>query len=463
MQLLSQSESKKKVFKLNLRLTPKQAEIDASTARFKIVRCGRKFGKTTYAEKKALDWLSPPNSVVWYISPTIKQGKIIAWTEFKRMIPQEALGKKPNDTDLIITLKNGSQLYLMGADDPDSLRGPAPNGVIFEEAAFIRREAWHEVVRPNLAPKKAPALFIGTPKGYNWFYDLEEQAKKNPEEWATFHFSIYDNPHIDKDEIEACRKSCDTPAVWNQEYMAEYESSVGRVFGSFSDSHCIHIPIPETTFDAYRAIDWGMRDNTGALWGRAINGKLYIYREYAENNLSAPAQAQIIKNQTSTKENILRTAISHDAAKEDPAMKGLTVLWHFRQAGISPLTPSSRDKKHSRAMINQLLQEKRLFIDKYKCPKLKKQMLAYEWKDTSMEKPEDGDDDLVDALHYLVEMLQFDLFMKRTKTDILSDKEIYADIAREKLSQQIRKFEIPLGRRDDEFGNVFEDTKAGYL
>lgn len=410
MDLFQTPETKRRVFKLGLTLTPAQRVIDESMARFKIVRCGRKFGKTTYAEKKALDWMSHPNSVVWYISPTIKQGKIIAWSELKRMIPTEALGKKPNDTDLVITLKNGSQLYLMGAEDPDSLRGPAPNGVIFEEAAFIRREAWHEVVRPNLAPKKAPALFIGTPKGYNWFYDLEEAAKRNTDEWATFHYSIFDNPHIERAEIEACRKSCDTLAAWNQEYMALYEASMGRVFAALdADKHTANLNIPSG--NVYRSVDWGMRDNTAVLWAYIKDRKLYVYREHLENNLSAPEQARIIKGKTTPQENVVSTAISHDAAKQDSEMKGLSVIWHFQNAGITPLRPSTRKKENSRQMVNNLIREDRLIIDRNRCPKLWKQMMAYEWKENVIEKPEDTPDDAVDSLHYLVEMLQFDLFL----------------------------------------------------
>lgn len=457
MDLLQSSDTRKKVFKLGLTLTPAQKVIDDAKTRFKIVRCGRKFGKTTYAEKKALDWMSPPNSVVWYISPTIKQGKIIAWMELKRMIPQEALGKKPNDTDLVITLKNGSQLYLMGAEDPDSLRGPAPNGVIFEEAAFIRREAWHEVVRPNLAPKKAPALFIGTPKGYNWFYDLEQAAKENPDEWSTFHYSIYDNPHIDKDEIQACRKSCDSDAVWNQEYMALYESSVGRVFAALDQSkHTASLPVP--VGNVYRSVDWGMRDNTAVLWGYLKDKKLYVYREYLENNLSAPQQAEMIKRMTTPHEKVVSTAISHDAAKQDPAMKGLTVIWHFQNAGITPLRPSTRKKENSRQMLNDLIRQDRLIIDKGRCPKLWKQLMTYEWKDTTMETPGDTPDDAVDALHYLVEMLQFDLFLggrievKRSIADIIADHE-----------KKISEFHnFPLHVKKDE-GLELNGSQAGYV
>ena len=455
---------------MDFSLTPAQKEIDASAARFKIVRAGRKFGKTTYAHKKALEWLQKPYSIHWQVSPTYAQAKLISWSEFKRLIPPEALGKKPNDTDLVITLKNGSQLFLMGSDDPDSLRGPAPTSVCFEEAAFHKREAWYEVVRPNLMPKKAPALFIGTPKGFNWFYDLEQEAKRlisiGDKEWDVFHYSVYDNPHISRAEIDDAKRSCDTEEVWKQEYLAEYESSVGRVFSAFSDMrHVKRIELPSGLFDAYRSVDWGMRDDTACLWGFVRDKKLFVYREYLQNNMSAPAQAAVIKNQTTSREQVKMTAISHDAAKEDPTMKGLTVMWHFRQAGINPLRPSSRDKKHSRAMIQQLLQENRLILDAERCQKLRKQIMAYEWKDTSAERPEEsGHVDAVDSLHYLVELLQFELFMGKSQVAEKTQAEVMAAIAAEKLEQnRSLKITIPsIFQRDDDALHV-ENSPAGYL
>jgi hypothetical protein len=414
--------------------------------------------------------LGLPNSSWWHIAPTYRQAKLISWDKFKRIIPQEAMGKKPNDSELIITLKNGSQLFLMGSDEPDSLRGPEPNGMTLEEAAYHKPGVWQKVLRPALMPKKGPAYFITTPAGYNWFKDLEDEAKRRisfgDKEWFISHATCFDNPHIDRKEIEDARKDCDTEEIWRQEYLAEYESSVGRVFSAFSDlRHMKRIELPSGMVECWRSVDWGMRDDTGALWGFIRDKKLHVYREYAENNMSAPAQAQVVKNMTSARERVKLTAISHDAAKEDSAMKGLTVLWHFRQAGINPIRPSSRDKQHSRAMIQQLLHENRLFIDSEKCPKLRKQILAYEWKDTTMEKPEEkGDVDLVDALHYLVEMLQFELFMTKTDSGEKTRPEIMASIAAEKLEQmRSNKLVIPSIFRPASEGLDIENSAAGYL
>lgn len=460
MDLISTSEAKKKVFKLDLTLTPAQKQIDASNARFKIVRAGRKFGKTTYSQKKALDWLKVPGSIHWHIAPTYKHAKLISWEEFKRLIPVEALAKRPNDQDLMIVLKNGARLHLMGSDDPDSLRGPAPSSFTFEEAAFQKAEVWNEIMRPNIMPKKAPGLFISTPKGYNWFYDLELEARKDTKgEWAVFHFSVYDNPHIDAEEIAKAKAACENEKIWNQEYLALYEASRGRVFAGLDvNRHSASLSIPSGK--VYRAVDWGMRDNTAALWGYLRSGALYIYREYLENNLSAPQQANIIKQMTPSSEKVEWTRISHDSVKEDPNMKGLTVFWHFRQSGIENLVASSKDKKHSRQMINDLIRQDRLVIDKNRCPKLWKQIMTYEWKETEQETPEDGNDDAVDALHYLVEGLQFELFLaerEREKTYAEKVKEYQEE--KKALARPKWKIEqdAPLTAFD------FSDSPAGYF
>lgn len=465
MNLIGDSQSKEKVFRIPLTLTPFQKEIFDSPARYKIIRAGRKFGKTTYALYQALRWLGPPNSRCWFLTSTYKQGKLIAWADFKRLIPTDAMKKKPNDTDLTITLKNGSELSVLGTDDMDSLRGPKPDGVIFEEAALHKREVWHEVIRPNLVPNKAPALFISTPKGFNWFKDLEDGARlsnlQGGNEWQVWHKTIYDNPYLDKKEIEQARRDCGNDAVWRQEYLAEYEASVGRVFALFSDVRHIGTVNRRDGVVCGRAIDWGMRDDTACLWGFTENEdgkvKLKVYREYADNNLPASSQAKIIV--AMTPEMIGKNIIGHDAAKQDNEMRGLTVRWHFSNAGVTPLKVGSRDKKNNRSMLQQLVVEDRLLIDK-SCVKLRKQMLSYEWKDTILEKTEDGNDDCVDALHELVELFQYDLFQNRQEDKEMSLTEKYKRIAEEHKKKKLHYFPVNSDKSPD---YRFEDSAAGYI
>lgn len=465
MNLLPQKESKARTFRIPMSLTPAQKRIDAGLKRFTHIRAGRKFGKTKYAEKKALDWLAPPNAVHWHCAPTYRQAKLISWDAFKRLIPQETLYRKPNDSELHLQLKNGSQLFLMGSDEPDSLRGPAPTSITMEESAYHKDGVWQDVLRPNLTVHRAPALFISSPNGYNWFKDLEDEAKDRiaagDDEWVHFHFTIYDNPYISREEIEKIKASCD-PRVWSQEYMANYESSVGRVFHEFQDTerHVYSFPLPQKHEECYRSIDWGMRDDTATLWAVLRGQKLFVYRENADNGLPPSAQAQIILNRTPITETIAGNIIGHDAAKMDAEMKGLTVQWHFSNAGVTPLRKSSRDKGASRAFIQQLLQQDRLIIHP-ECRKLRKQMLSYSWKDTAMEKTEDGGDDLVDSLHYMTEMLQYKLFLSPRENKQKTLEQIYAEIREEKKAQQIRRY--PLSSEPSTASYFSEGSPAGYL
>jgi len=467
------AEAKEKIYKIALKLTQAQRSIADGMKRFTFVRAGRKFGKTRLAEWRALELLSKPLSLHLHIAPTYRMSKMISWESFKRLIPAEALYRRPNDAELTMTLKNGSQLMLVGSDEMNSLRGLAPTSVTLEEAAFHKENAWADVIRPNLAPHRAPALFISTPNGYNWFKDLEDECKDRisdgDPEWAFFQYTIYDNPYIDRSEIEKIKKTCD-PRTFSQEYLAEYESSVGRVFHEFQDTerHVRPFPLPVKGEACYRAIDWGLRDDTAVLWAFIRMNKLHIYRENSENSIPASQQARMILNRTPPTEDVVMNIIGHDAARQDPNMKGLTVQWHFSNAGITPLRLSSRNKDASRTFIAQLLSEDRIVIHP-ECRKLRKEMLAYSWKQTArspgisaMETTEHDHFDLIDgAAHYLTEMLQYKLFLNRPDDKPVSLDEIYRKIRAGEAEQKKPKY--PLVRREQ--GGVLEvaGTPAGYV
>lgn len=468
---LPQAPSRTRTFEIPLTLTPCQRKIDLSPSRFKIIRAGRKFGKSTYAEYSCIKKLGKPGAIVFFLGPTYRQAKLIAWEDFKRLIPREVLAKKPNETDLVLTLRNGSRLYVLGSDNADSLRGLAPDHVALEEFAMQTPATWYEIIRPNLMPRQGTADFISTPRGFNWMKDLEDDALRlkhsGSAEWDVFHFTVYDNPHNNVDEIEKAKKGCDgNEQVWRQEYMAEYESSVGRVFSSFSDErHCKPVSVPTARTEVYRAVDYGMRDDLACLWGYVAGSDrgpvLKIYREHLQSDTPASIQAQLIQNKTTQAENVQMNAISHDAAKQDAEMKGLTVKWHFENAGMRPMYLSSREKKASRHMIQTLIQEDRLVIDRNSCPKLVKQLLAYEWKDTLMEKTNDGNDDAVDALHYLVELLQFKLFLGERHSTEQTYKQKYDEYQREKAALAKPKWSIEKREALSEF--QFENSAAGYF
>ena len=156
------------VFTLPLELTPAQQHIDSSTARFKVIKAGRRFGKSLYSLYWLLKQAAKPNTNNWFVGPTYNQVKEVAWQRLLSLIPP-VLIKGQNQTELSVTLINHSMIFLKGSDQENHLRGRKIDASVMEEAAFQKPTIWQEILRPSLADTMGPCLFISTPRGINWF------------------------------------------------------------------------------------------------------------------------------------------------------------------------------------------------------------------------------------------------------------------------------------------------------
>ena len=201
-----------------------QSKIHQSKKRFRVVVAGRRFGKTLLACIEMIIFALEKNKArVWYVSPTYKQSKTICFNMLKDLIPAE-LVKKVNISDLSFELFNGSEIALKGADQEDALKGVGLDFVVMDEFASMRRNAWFEEIRPTLSDTGGSALFIGTPKGRNHFFDLF--VKEDPE-WESFRFNTSENPYIPPKEIEQVKKDL-SERLFRQEYGSEFlEDDVG--------------------------------------------------------------------------------------------------------------------------------------------------------------------------------------------------------------------------------------------
>jgi hypothetical protein len=222
-----------------LSLTESQNEIIKDPSRFKVIVAGRRWGKTHLALFDLLIndtegcWRHNKKKT-WFISPSYRQSKNIAWNilkeicfEYPRMIA------KKNEAELSIEFINGSSIELKGADNEDSLRGVGLNKAVIDEFAFMKKEAWTEVLRPALSDKKGSAMFIGTPDGFNYFYDLYQKGLSEEDNFKSWYFKSIDSPFIDPVEIEAARKELDEK-TFRQEYEASFETASGRVYYTFN-------------------------------------------------------------------------------------------------------------------------------------------------------------------------------------------------------------------------------------
>lgn len=215
---------------LNFSLLPWQKEVFQDKTRFKVIAAGRRCGKSRLAATTLLieGLRCPSGSAVLYVAPTNGQARQIIWNVLLDIGREVIQSSHINNMD--ITLINGAMIYVRGADRPDTLRGVSLTYAVLDEVADIKPEAWEQVIRASLSDKRGRAIFIGTPKGRNWFYDLFNlgQSEKD-EEWKSWHFTTKDNPLIDPQEIEAAKKTLSSFA-FKQEYMASFDNAGSDIF-----------------------------------------------------------------------------------------------------------------------------------------------------------------------------------------------------------------------------------------
>ena len=212
--------------KFNPTLTWSQQEIHDSKARFKVVACGRRFGKTYLGGTECL--ITAINGGrAWWIAPTFKMAEV-GWR------PMAATAMRlPNVeirlVDKMIVFPGGGSVTVRSAEDPDKLRGDSLDLAVFDEAAYIKPEAWTHAVRPTLTDRHGKAIFFSTPCGRNHFWEKYQSGVRQEEGWQSWTFPTSANPLMDPKEIEAA-KNLLPEIIYRQEYLAEFVESDGGVF-----------------------------------------------------------------------------------------------------------------------------------------------------------------------------------------------------------------------------------------
>ena len=215
---------------LNFSLLPWQETVFKDPTRFKVIAAGRRCGKSRLAATILIieSLKCPPGSAVLYVAPTNGQARQIVWDVLLEIGRDVIQNSHINNMD--ITMINGAKIYVRGADRPDTLRGVSLTYAVLDEVADIKPEAWEQVIRASLSDKKGRAIFIGTPKGRNWFYDLFKMGQEEIDpDWKSWHFTTQDNPLIDPTEIESAKKTLSSFA-FKQEYLASFDNAGSDVF-----------------------------------------------------------------------------------------------------------------------------------------------------------------------------------------------------------------------------------------
>ena len=214
---------------LNFQLLKWQQEVFGSEKRFKVVAAGRRCGKSRLSAVTLLiEALNcPEGSAVMYIAPTLGQARSIIWDLLHDL--GRPVIKTSHVNNLEITLVNNRKILVRGADNPDSLRGMSLTYVVLDECAFVKQDVWEKIIRASLSDKKGRALFISTPSGRNWFYDIFKLGQEEDDEWKSWHFTTQDNETIDPKEIEAAKKTLSSFA-FKQEYLSSFSTQGADIF-----------------------------------------------------------------------------------------------------------------------------------------------------------------------------------------------------------------------------------------
>lgn len=234
---------------------PAQQEVLNSSARFKVLMCGRRFGKSLISQLTALIEASKGHKVA-YITPTYLLAKSF-FAELDKNLPPTV---KRNASDLTIQMNGGVVRFFTG-ERLDNLRGLKFHLAIIDEASFIPdlEDGWNNSIRPTLTDYKGKAIFLSTPRGKNYFYSLFMRGQGGDNDWESFKFSTYDNPYIDKEEIDAAKRQL-PDVVFRQEYLADPAENAANPFGNVHISACTfpisNMPVVSYGIDLAKSNDY---------------------------------------------------------------------------------------------------------------------------------------------------------------------------------------------------------------
>ena len=220
-------------FKVSLH--PQQLEVFQDPARFKVVSAGRRWGKTRLAIYKMLVYGLQIKSEanVYYIAPTFEQAKRLVWDPLRRiagLAEHGGLIEWYHENTATCRLVNQRKIFVCGSDNPDALRGDAMGYAVLDEYASMKPFIWKEIVRPALMDAQGGALFIGTPKGKNHFYELFKRAQVAPG-WRAWQFKSKDNPFLVSSELDAIKEDYhESSAIERRELEASFEAYEGGLF-----------------------------------------------------------------------------------------------------------------------------------------------------------------------------------------------------------------------------------------
>jgi hypothetical protein len=289
-----------KVIKLKYRPRSVFKDFHDRTQRWAVIVAHRRAGKTVACINDLIVRAlieNKPNGRYAYIAPYQSQAKNIALDYLLRF--SEPFMSRANQSELWVELFNGSRIRLFGADNPDNLRGLYLDGVILDEYADMKPSIWGAVVRPLLTDREGWAVFIGTPKGHNAFWDVYQSATKESN-WYAKTLRASQTKLLPKSELEDAAKSM-TEDQYLQEFECDFESAIigafyGKEMRQLTDLGRVTKVEHDPMFKVHTAWDLGYSDDTAIWWFQVVHGEIRLLDYHSSNGQPVAFYAGIIES-----------------------------------------------------------------------------------------------------------------------------------------------------------------------
>ena len=382
--------------------TISQEKIALDKHRFRVLVCGRKFGKTELAIEEILGKvLLKGNKEIAYLATNYGEARDIAWQRMvKRYKP--IFAQEPNETrlEMKVYAKDGatSQIQLKGWESVENLRGREFDFIVLDETQNYKDFwlYWQEVLRPTLTPRQGSALFLGTPKGFTHLYDLFGMEAKD-KDYKSFHFTTYDNPYIPTEEIEKAKFEL-TEDRFAQEYMADFRKTEGLVYKEFNrKEHIYKEEVKENSVSkTFGGVDFGFVHPAAVLTiKKLLDGKYKVNEEWYKTGQTDAQIADYV------------SALKWNECYPDPESAGGIEELKRRGVNVREVIKGKDSVRNGINSIRELFKQGRLLIHE-SCQNLIWEFETYAYEDPKNKRadeiPKKEHDHAVDALRYALMM-----------------------------------------------------------
>lgn len=379
-----------------------QAQIAADRHRFRVARCGRRFGKSWLAawEMYAVA-VSTDNGRIVYYAPTRDDARDIMWRILKEVCASSIVGD-PNESRLEMNIKNKfgntSLIVLYGWEalqDRGKGVGVKNNFAVLDEVSkYTNFEyGWQEILRPTLIDVQGGALFISTTNGFNHFYDLCNKELVDSD-YKTFNFTSYDNPFLPVEEIDKMKEEM-TEDRAAQEIYADFRKKEGLVYKEFSREKHITNDKPELTVETLGGVDFGFTHPTAvATIKRDYEGVYWVTSEWFHTGKTEDEVCEYVSMQRFNK------------VYPDPENASAIEALKRRGCNVREVKKGKGSILSGISTIRELLKQNRLLIHK-SCVNTIQAFEMYSYaetkgNDTPNEIPAHDYSDMLDAIRYAI-------------------------------------------------------------